>query len=97
MYFYDIKVDRVTAAQIAAAKEIIPSLEMRPTDNVYEALESALQTVAANLDRYEYVDRKREMIVLPKGEVRSPKERRYANFIRETDKGWVVSLVVAGD
>lgn len=97
MFFHNVKVDRITEAQIAAAREIIPSLDIRPVTSVEEALDVAVKRASPQMDRYEYVDGNRELVVIHKASVRNMTDRRAVNFVRETDEGWFFNLAVLGD
>lgn len=97
MFFHNVKVDRITEAQIVAARKIIPSLDISPVTSVEEALLVAVKKTTPQLDRYEYVDGNRELVVITNGSVRNGKDRRAVNFVCETDEGWFFNLAVLGD
>lgn len=97
MFFHNVKVDRITEAQVEAARKIIPSLDISPVTTVEEALLVAVKKATPQLDRYEYVDENRELIVTTHGSAQNGKDRRAVNFVCETDEGWFFNLAVLGD
>lgn len=93
MFFYKIQVPKVTPAQIAAARQIIPSLEIQPVVTREEALRVATKKVQGELGRFEYIST-RKLVLLPSDAGR-PDVR--AHFVKESEDGWEFELLIAGD
>lgn len=94
MFFHQIQIDKVTPEQIAFARTVIPSLEMRPIETREEALVAAFEGIRPFLKGYEYVSEEKNLVVLSDGEKRTSQN---ANFVQENETGWRFELVVFGD
>lgn len=98
MYYTLNKVARITPEQVEAVKRVIPSLTVTPVTSLVQAFKIAHEEATDNLERYEYLNSRRELVEIPAGTRWSDwSASSYPNLYSETPEGWEFQFIVFGD